>query len=54
MRLTDAAAAPKSLHESSARNRPAQARSDRTRDKPRAEAPKPSGAMADAFARLKR
>ncbi len=54
MRLTDAAAAPKSPRENNDRNRPAQARSDRTRDKPRAEAPKPSGAMADAFARLKR
>jgi uncharacterized protein len=54
MRLTDAAATPKSPRESSDRNRPAQTRSDRTRDKPRAEAPAPSGAMADAFARLKR
>ena len=53
MRLTDDATAkpPRDPHE---RNRPAHARPDKSRDKPRAETPKPGGAMAEAFARLKR
>ncbi|MBI5463232.1 MAG: RNA-binding transcriptional accessory protein [Gammaproteobacteria bacterium] len=53
MRLTDEAAAPKAPREpdrQGERNRAAHIK----RDKPRSEAPKPGGAMAEAFARLKR
>ncbi len=49
MRLSDEAATAKS-REPNQRQAPAQVR----RDKPRADAPKPGGAMAEAFARLKR
>lgn len=49
MRLTDEAA-PKAPGEHAGRGRPSQPR----RDKPRAEPPKLGGAMAEAFARLKR
>ncbi|MDV3239705.1 MAG: RNA-binding transcriptional accessory protein [Gammaproteobacteria bacterium] len=49
MRLSDEAA-PKAPREHAGRGRPSQPR----RDKPRAEPPKLGGAMAEAFARLKR
>jgi uncharacterized protein len=50
MRLSDDAASQKLPRDTADRNRPTQVK----RDKPRAEAPKPAGAMAEAFARLKR
>lgn len=50
MRLTDDATKPKAPREHADRARPSQPR----RDKPRAEQPKLGGAMAEAFARLKR
>ncbi|MFP5504609.1 MAG: Tex family protein [Gammaproteobacteria bacterium] len=54
MRLTDDATKPKAARDDAVRRGPAHARPDKRREKPRAEPPKPAGAMAEAFARLKR
>lgn len=54
MRLTDAAAAPQAPRDNSTPTRTAQIQSSKIRSKPRTEIPQPAGAMAEAFARLKR
>jgi uncharacterized protein len=54
MRLTDETTAPKTPRENSTQPRTAQTRSGKSGSKPHTEMPQPAGAMAEAFARLKR
>jgi uncharacterized protein len=54
MRLTDETTAPKTPRENSTQPRTAQTRPGKSRSKPHTEMPQPAGAMAEAFARLKR